>query len=74
MAKVRTDALGAMSDEFGWIGGGNLLQMKLRGLARIFHAFEMFIGKAQGCRCTPVPQASDNAANEHLGRARRVKL
>ena len=35
----------------------------------------MFIGKASGVQLYDwLPQAPDNAANEHLGLARRVKL
>jgi hypothetical protein len=43
-------------------------------LARIFHAFAMFIGKAAGVPLYACIASPDNAANEHLGRVRGVKF
>ena len=50
-------------------------QCKLPKLARIFHEFEVPIGKAFRSDAVQVlPQVPYNAANGHLGRARRVKI
>jgi len=50
-------------------------QCRLPKLARTFHEFEVPIGKAFRCDAVQViPQAPDNAANGHPGRARRVKI
>jgi hypothetical protein len=46
--------------------------MKNSDLARIFHELEAFIGKAfRGAAVLMLPQAPDNAANGHLGLARK---
>jgi hypothetical protein len=53
----------------------NRFQAIFVGAARIFHEFEMFIGKASGVQLyLLLPQAPDNAANGLLGLARRVKI